>query len=56
MENPGSSKIPMISMVVNWIAIIAFGWQIFGNLSSVRSKLDLIEYRLLKIEESKALK
>jgi hypothetical protein len=50
-----SDKIPMISMVTNWIAILAFGWQVFGGLGQLKSQIDLMNYRLQKMEESIAV-
>ncbi len=53
MSQPENSKMPIISMVVNWIAILAFAWQVFGSLSDIKSRIDLIDYRMQKLEETK---
>lgn len=56
MTIPPESKIPMITMVVNWIAILSFGWVVFGELSDFKSQINLIDYRLQQLEQEQQKK
>ncbi len=50
MTIPPESKMPLITMAVNWVAILTFGWIVFGELSDFKSQINLIDYRLQQLE------